>query len=54
MKILLVGATGVSETLQQLGMDPKNGLPAATVAQAYVRAVEGSMTGQVIEPSKSS
>jgi len=41
----------VSETLTKLGMDPKAGLPASIVAQAYVRAVEGSMTGQVIEPS---
>jgi fructose-1,6-bisphosphatase/sedoheptulose 1,7-bisphosphatase-like protein len=32
-------------------MDPKGGLPASVVAQAYVKAVEGSMTGEVIEPT---
>ncbi len=54
IRVNVVSPPWVSETLQQLGMDPKNGLPAATVAQAYVRAVEGGMTGQVIEPSTGS
>jgi hypothetical protein len=31
-------------------MPPADGLPAAVVAQAYVRSVEGSDTGAVIEP----
>ncbi len=37
-------------TLQALGMPLQGDLPAATVAQAYVRSVEGSETGQVISP----
>jgi hypothetical protein len=46
----VVSPPWVSETLSKLGMDAKGGLPASTVAQAYVRAVETSVTGQVIEP----
>ena len=51
IRVNVVSPPWVSETLTKLGMDPKAGLPASIVAQAYVRAVEGSMTGQVIEPS---
>ena len=51
IRVNVVSPPWVSETLTKLGMDPKAGLPASVVAQAYVRAVEGSMTGQVIEPS---
>lgn len=51
VRINVVSPPWVSETLTQLGMDPKGGLPASTVARAYVSAVEGSMTGQIIEPS---
>ncbi|MGA8664797.1 MAG: short chain dehydrogenase [Thermoplasmata archaeon] len=40
-----------SETLAKLNMDPKGGLPASVIAQAYVRAVETAVTGQVIEPT---
>jgi NAD(P)-dependent dehydrogenase (short-subunit alcohol dehydrogenase family) len=51
IRVNVVSPPWVSETLTQLGMDPKGGLPASVVAQAYVRTVEGSMTGQVIDPS---
>jgi len=51
IRVNVVSPPWVSETLTKLGMDPKAGLPASIVAQAYVRAIEGSMTGQVIEPS---
>jgi NAD(P)-dependent dehydrogenase (short-subunit alcohol dehydrogenase family) len=50
IRVNVVSPPWVTETLQKLNMDPKGGLPAATVARAYVAAVEGSMTGQVIEP----
>jgi NAD(P)-dependent dehydrogenase (short-subunit alcohol dehydrogenase family) len=39
----------VRETLEAMGRDPAPGLPAATVAQAYVASVEGGMSGQVID-----
>ena len=51
IRVNVVSPPWVSETLVQLGQDPQGGLPAAVVARAYVQAVEGSMTGQVIEPS---
>ena len=39
----------VTETLIAFKMDPGIGLPAVEVAKAYVRAVEGNMTGQVLD-----
>jgi len=51
IRVNVVSPPWVSETLTQLGMDPKGGLPASVVAQAYVRTVEGPITGQVVEPS---
>ena len=51
IRVNVVSPPWVSETLTQLGMDPKGGLPAAVVAQAYLRTVEGPITGQVVEPS---
>lgn len=49
IRVNAVSPPWVSETLKQMGMDPGIGLPAAEVAHAYVRAVEGGMTGEVIE-----
>jgi hypothetical protein len=40
----------VSETLEEMGMDPAGGLSAAVVAQAYVRSVTGKEAGEVITP----
>ena len=48
IRINVVSPPWVTETLQALGMPLQGGLPAATVAQAYVRGVEGTETGQVI------
>jgi len=39
----------VRETLVAMKMDPRPGAPAARVAQAYVSAIEGRMTGQIID-----
>ena len=50
IRINAVSPPWVTETLQALGMPLHGGLPAATVAQAYVRSVEGTETGQVISP----
>ncbi|MFN7995772.1 MAG: short chain dehydrogenase [Bryobacteraceae bacterium] len=45
-----VAAPGwITETLIALKMDPSGGTPAAQAAQFYVKAVEGSMTGQIID-----
>jgi NAD(P)-dependent dehydrogenase (short-subunit alcohol dehydrogenase family) len=50
IRINVVSPPWVTETLQALGMPLQGGLPAATVAQAYVRSVEGTETGRVIAP----
>ena len=49
VRINVVAPGWVRETLVMLKLDPLGGLPAATVAQKYVEAVEGVMTGQVID-----
>jgi len=51
VRVNAVSPPWLSETLAKLGMDAQGGLPAASVAQAYVRAIEGTMTGQVLEPA---
>jgi len=50
IRINVVSPPWVTETLQALGMPLQGGVPAATVAQAYVGSVEGAETGQVISP----
>ena len=47
LRINAVAPGWVSETLVALKRDPSAGVPAARVAQAYVKSVEGSMTGQI-------
>jgi len=63
MRIVVVGASGtigsavvralqppwIAETLAAMEMDPKAGMPARDAARAYVAAVEGAMTGQVLD-----
>ena len=51
IRVNVVSPPWVSETLQAMGQDPKHGLPADTVAKAYVAAIEGSMRGETIRPS---
>jgi NAD(P)-dependent dehydrogenase (short-subunit alcohol dehydrogenase family) len=52
IRVNLVSPPWVAETLEAMGRDAAGGLRAAVVARAYVRAVEGSDTGKVIEPSR--
>jgi|SRR5579872_871810 len=49
LRINVVSPGWVRETLIAMKMDPSPGVPAAQVAPIYVRAVEGSMTGQVLD-----
>ena len=51
IRVNVVSPPWVTETLKKLGMDPSIGLPAATVAKAYVRSVAGTESGAVISPS---
>lgn len=49
IRINAVSPPWVSETLAAMGRDPSKGMPAERVAAAYVRAVEESGNGEVID-----
>jgi NAD(P)-dependent dehydrogenase (short-subunit alcohol dehydrogenase family) len=49
LRINVVAPGWVTETLIALKMDPAPGVPAVEVAKAYVDALEGKMTGKIIE-----
>jgi NAD(P)-dependent dehydrogenase (short-subunit alcohol dehydrogenase family) len=49
VRINVVSPTWVSETLVAMGRDGSGGLPAATVARAYVESVEGTRTGEILD-----
>ena len=51
IRVNVVSPPWVSETLAAMGQDPKHGMPADTVAKAYVAAIEGAMKGETIRPS---
>ncbi len=50
LRINAVSPGWVAETLAELGMDATQGVPAADVARAYVAAVEGAMSGEILRP----
>ena len=52
IRVNVVSPSWLTETLEEFGMDPSDGLPAATAARAYVRSIMGSQTGAVIEPEE--
>lgn len=54
IRVNVVSPPWVTETLLKLGRPPDAGLAAAVVAQAYVGSVEGTITGQVIDPRAAS
>jgi len=49
IRINVVSPPWVTETLQAMNMDPAPGTPAAVVARAYVRSLEGSATGLTLD-----
>src|SRR5271154_3309808 len=46
IRVNVVSPPWVTETLIAYKMDPAHGIPAAEVAKAYVKSVEGDATGQ--------
>ena len=50
IRVNVVSPPWVTETLVVRKMDPAPGMPAARVAQAYLASVEGTMTGQTLDP----
>lgn len=51
IRVNAVSPPWVTETLQALKMDTSQGLPAVTVARAYVRSVTGTESGATLRPS---
>jgi NAD(P)-dependent dehydrogenase (short-subunit alcohol dehydrogenase family) len=49
IRVNVVSPPWVTETLKALNLDPGLGKPAAEVAKAYVKSIEGQETGEVIE-----
>ena len=49
IRVNAVSPPWVSETLEAMGRDPSGGMRAEKVARAYLEAVEGRGTGQVID-----
>ena len=54
IRVNVVSPPWVTETLVKMGRAPDGGLAAATVAQAYVSSVEGTISGQTIDPRAAS
>jgi NAD(P)-dependent dehydrogenase (short-subunit alcohol dehydrogenase family) len=52
IRVNVVSPPWVTETLLARGMDPSIGIPADRVAQAYLASVEGTMTGQTLDPGQ--
>ena len=52
IRVNVISPPWVTETLQSLGMDPSQGLPAASVARYYVESIEGTQTGVILEASE--
>lgn len=49
VRVNVVSPPWVTETLEALNMDPSVGKPAAEVAKSYVKSIESSQSGEVIE-----
>lgn len=52
VRINVVSPNWVIDTLKALKMDPSAGTPVEVVARAYVKALEGSMSGEIIDAIK--
>jgi NAD(P)-dependent dehydrogenase (short-subunit alcohol dehydrogenase family) len=49
VRVNVVSPPWVSETLEEMGRDGSQGMPAAEVARAYVESVEGRRTGETLD-----
>ncbi|ADG18550.1 short chain dehydrogenase [Paraburkholderia sp. BR13439] len=50
-RVNVVSPGWVAETLESMGRDPSQGIPAEIVAQAYKRTLGGSASGEVVSAS---
>jgi NAD(P)-dependent dehydrogenase (short-subunit alcohol dehydrogenase family) len=49
LRVNVVSPPWVAETLEEMGRDPSEGMPAAEVARAYLASVRGEMNGEIID-----
>lgn len=49
VRVNIVSPPWVSETLESMGRDPKGGIPAKTVANAYLESITGEETGKTLD-----
>jgi hypothetical protein len=49
LRINAISPIFVKESMEMMGMDSSDGMSAADTAKAYKFALEGAMTGQVID-----
>lgn len=49
LRVNVVSPPWISETLEEMGRDPSDGIPAAEAARAYRASVEGEMNGRVLD-----
>ncbi|WP_233852620.1 short chain dehydrogenase [Paraburkholderia sp. HD33-4] len=50
-RVNVVSPGWIAETLESMGRDPSQGIPAEIVAQAYKRTLSGSASGEVVSAS---
>ncbi len=50
LRVNVVSPGWVAETLEAMGRDPSAGTRASEVAKAYLRAIEGTQNGAILEP----
>ncbi|MFB6262890.1 MAG: short chain dehydrogenase [Bradymonadaceae bacterium] len=48
-RVNVVSPGWVAETLEEMGRNPSDGVPASEVARAYVRSVEGDDSGEILQ-----
>ncbi|HEY2424122.1 MAG TPA: short chain dehydrogenase [Chthoniobacterales bacterium] len=51
LRLNVVSPGWIRETLIKLRMNPDSGTPVTVVAEAYLKAIEGTMNGQVLRPA---
>ena len=51
LRLNVVSPGWIRETLIKLRMNPDPGTPVAVVAETYLKAIEGTMNGQVLRPA---
>ena len=51
LRLNAVSPGWIKETMEHAGLDSRAGMPSRRLADFYVSAVEGTMTGTIIDPT---